>query len=128
VVKHPLPARHFVGTVEYTTLLDAVDNQVTLLMGHTRWPTRGSVGNLLNNHPLVAGQTLTTHYAESEFMLSQRAIPVGPRLIPAIHQHIIFRFPVIRLDLFRASSDELAPVPSGGHAGARRRRTPRCVG
>jgi len=61
VVKHPLPARHFVDTAEYALLLDAVDNQVTLLMGHTRWPTRGSAGNPLNNHPLVAGQTLTTH-------------------------------------------------------------------
>ena len=61
VVKHPLPARHFVGTADYAMLLDTVDDQVTLLMGHTRWPTRGSECNPLNNHPLVAGQTLTTH-------------------------------------------------------------------
>lgn len=61
VVKHPLPARQFVHTAEYATLLNAVDAQVTLLMGHTRWPTRGSEYNPLNNHPLVAGRTLTTH-------------------------------------------------------------------
>lgn len=61
VVKQPLPARQFVHSTEYTTLLDAVDAQVTLLMGHTRWPTRGSEYNPLNNHPLVAGQTLTAH-------------------------------------------------------------------
>lgn len=61
VVKHPLPAQHFVGTADYAMLLEAVNDQVTLLMGHTRWPTRGSECNPLNNHPLVAGQTVTTH-------------------------------------------------------------------
>lgn len=61
VVKHPLPARQFVATADYAMLLNAIDDQATVLMGHTRWPTRGSADNPLNNHPLIAGQTLTTH-------------------------------------------------------------------
>jgi glucosamine 6-phosphate synthetase-like amidotransferase/phosphosugar isomerase protein len=59
VVKAPLPARTFVQTAEYLDWLAGIDNQVTYLMGHTRWPTRGSERNPANNHPLVAPVGLT---------------------------------------------------------------------
>jgi amidophosphoribosyltransferase len=61
VVKHPLPAQQFVCTADYNMLLNGVNEQVTLLLGHTRWPTRGSELDPSNNHPLLAGHTLTTH-------------------------------------------------------------------
>jgi glutamine phosphoribosylpyrophosphate amidotransferase len=53
VAKEPLPARQFVQTGTYLDWLCGVDRQVTYLMGHTRWPSRGSVRNPDNNHPLV---------------------------------------------------------------------------
>jgi glucosamine 6-phosphate synthetase-like amidotransferase/phosphosugar isomerase protein len=54
VLKAPLPARAFIQTAEYLDWLLEIDNDVTYLMGHTRWPTRGSERNPANNHPLVA--------------------------------------------------------------------------
>jgi len=53
VAKEPLPARAFVQTGAFMDWLLGVDRQVTYLMGHTRWPSRGSVRNPDNNHPLV---------------------------------------------------------------------------
>lgn len=53
VAKEPWPARHFVQTGTYGDWLLGVDRQVTYRMGHTRWPTHGSVRNPENNHPLM---------------------------------------------------------------------------
>ena len=53
VEKAPMPARQFVLMPGYVDWL-AVPMDVTALLGHTRWPTRGSVHQPANNHPLVA--------------------------------------------------------------------------
>ena len=52
VVKEPLPARQFVQSGTYLDWLLGVDREITYLMGHTRWPSQGSVRNPDNNHPL----------------------------------------------------------------------------
>jgi len=54
VEKAPVPARQFVLTPGYLEWLAAVPADATALLGHTRWPTRGSVHQPANNHPLVA--------------------------------------------------------------------------
>jgi amidophosphoribosyltransferase len=54
VEKAPMPARQFVLTPGYLDWLAAVPTDVTALLGHTRWPTRGTVHDPANNHPLVA--------------------------------------------------------------------------
>jgi len=54
VEKAPLPARQFVLTPGYMDWLEGVPAEVTALLGHTRWPTRGTVHAPANNHPLVA--------------------------------------------------------------------------
>lgn len=51
--KAPLPARQFMQTACYADALNEVSDALTVLMGHTRWPTRGSVNNPHNNHPLL---------------------------------------------------------------------------
>jgi len=56
VVKEPLPARSFIFSTGFIDWINCIDNQVTCLMGHTRWPTLGTVKHPSNNHPLVAGQ------------------------------------------------------------------------
>lgn len=61
VVKHPLPARRFVETSDYLAMLNTIDNQVTVLLGHTRWPSRGSVMNPQENHPICTPPILLTH-------------------------------------------------------------------
>lgn len=54
VSKAPTPAGKFVVSKSYKTVLAKLDESTTLLMGHTRWPTRGSHLNNANNHPLVS--------------------------------------------------------------------------
>jgi len=54
VAKAPMPARQFLVTPGYVHWLAAVPTDVTALLGHTRWPTRGTVHDPANNHPLVA--------------------------------------------------------------------------
>ncbi|MHB9106897.1 MAG: class II glutamine amidotransferase [Armatimonadota bacterium] len=53
VEKAPLPARQFIQSACYADALNEVSDELTVLMGHTRWPTRGSVNNPHNNHPLL---------------------------------------------------------------------------
>ena len=60
IFKAPLPAREFIGEPAYQETLDGVDNAATILMGHTRWPTRGDVQNNLNNHPIRSLDCLGT--------------------------------------------------------------------
>lgn len=61
VAKEPLPAREFVQRRLFLDWLLGVDWQVTYLMGHTRWPSRGSVGNVDENHPISTPPILLTH-------------------------------------------------------------------
>lgn len=61
VAKEPLPARQFVQTGTYLDWLLGVDRQVTYLMGHTRWPSRGSARNTAENHPICTPPILLTH-------------------------------------------------------------------
>ena len=53
VSKAPVPASEFAQSREYRLVVDRLDCDTTLLMGHTRWPTRGSHLDNANNHPLV---------------------------------------------------------------------------
>lgn len=55
VSKAPTPAGRFVVSKSYKAVLSKLDDNTTLLMGHTRWPTKGSHLNNANNHPLVGG-------------------------------------------------------------------------
>jgi glucosamine 6-phosphate synthetase-like amidotransferase/phosphosugar isomerase protein len=61
IEKVPVPARTFVQTPQYAEWINGIDQQVTVLMGHTRWPTRGSHLNLDNDHPLHCAPILLTH-------------------------------------------------------------------
>ena len=62
VAKEPLPARQFVRSGTYLDWLMGVDREMTYLMGHTRWPSRGSARNHAENHPLdCALPILLTH-------------------------------------------------------------------
>lgn len=54
VEKGPLPSSEFVVTPEFRSLMEHMDSSVTCLMGHTRWPTRGTHLDNCNNHPLVS--------------------------------------------------------------------------
>jgi amidophosphoribosyltransferase len=59
--KRPLGASEFVKDNAFRELLGQIDAGTTLLMGHTRWQTRGDASNNLNNHPIRAGEVIGTH-------------------------------------------------------------------
>lgn len=54
-------AHELVYEKPFQELLGQVDNETTILMGHTRWRTRGNEFNNRNNHPIRAGIVIGTH-------------------------------------------------------------------
>ncbi len=61
IYKRPLPASQFVRTPTYHALLDNLDARTTLLLGHTRKPTKGDPDDLANDHPLHIGSIVGVH-------------------------------------------------------------------
>jgi glucosamine 6-phosphate synthetase-like amidotransferase/phosphosugar isomerase protein len=61
IYKEPQPANDLVKRCAFRQVLADVDSDTTLLMGHTRWSTRGDPANNRNNHPLRAGVVIGTH-------------------------------------------------------------------
>ncbi len=59
--KRPEPARQFVRDKVFHEVLAAIDNRTTLVLGHTRWRTRGDEQVNENNHPIRAGDILGSH-------------------------------------------------------------------
>jgi len=59
--KIPLPASVFVTCPEYQDLLTKIGKQTTLVLGHTRQPTKGDPSLNSNNHPLHAGPVFGVH-------------------------------------------------------------------
>ncbi len=64
-VKKPLIASEFVKTAEFKEFMSVHVNQTTrILLGHTREPTKGTVANPVNNHPIIVGDTVGVHNGE----------------------------------------------------------------
>lgn len=59
--KRPVSARQFICLEEYQDILAELDDNVTILMGHTRYRTIGSEFKANNNHPIRAGKIIGTH-------------------------------------------------------------------
>jgi len=57
----PLPASQFVQQPDYHRVLDTLDAQTTLILGHARHPTKGSPQHESNNHPLQVGTVIGVH-------------------------------------------------------------------
>ena len=59
--KRPVTAERFVMDKAFAELLASMDNRAALLLGHTRWRTRGDERVNSNNHPIRAGEVIGTH-------------------------------------------------------------------
>ena len=59
--KRPARAGQFVTDKAYQEVLSGIDNRTTILLGHTRWRTRGDERVNRNNHPIRAGDIIGTH-------------------------------------------------------------------
>ncbi|MHB1000860.1 MAG: class II glutamine amidotransferase [Armatimonadota bacterium] len=73
VIKEPAMASEFVESMEYGRLLEQVNTDTCILMGHTRYPTRGSHLDNRNNHPLVSGEPVPLISRESVDVQSHSA-------------------------------------------------------
>jgi amidophosphoribosyltransferase len=61
LLKRPLPAEDFVEHKLFADALSAIDSRTTVLLGHTRWRTRGNELVNSNNHPIRAVDVIGTH-------------------------------------------------------------------
>jgi len=59
--KAPKSATDFVYQAETDTALELVDETTSVVMGHTRYGTKGSRYNNANNHPIRTGTVIGTH-------------------------------------------------------------------
>ncbi|MEN8141036.1 MAG: hypothetical protein ABFR97_07420 [Thermodesulfobacteriota bacterium] len=60
--KAALPAHDFVQTAGCKGFMkSAIDTSTSIILGHTREPTKGTVENNNNNHPIVVGKTVGVH-------------------------------------------------------------------
>jgi len=59
--KRPGPAAKLVMEEKYAEIMGRLDNGTTCILGHTRWKTRGTEANSLNNQPIRAGAVIGTH-------------------------------------------------------------------
>jgi len=62
--KSPLPASLFTRTAEYQRTLNYVGAQTSLILGHTRFPTKGNPNKDPNNHPIWTGTVVGVHNGE----------------------------------------------------------------
>ena len=54
IFKRPMSASCFIKEKQFIDVMSEVDDNTTWLAGHTRWPTRGSIRNADDNHPLTS--------------------------------------------------------------------------
>ncbi len=84
------PASQFIATTEYCNLLDRLDARTTLLLGHTRYPTKGDPANNANNHPIQVGPIIGIHNGQvtnDDAMFALRGYPRQAQ----VDSEIIFR-------------------------------------
>lgn len=61
VVKGPYPAVEFVNTDSFIESLLSINNNTTILLGHTRAKTQGSEEDNNNNHPIITENVIGVH-------------------------------------------------------------------
>ena len=64
--KSPLPAEQLVAQRAFQNLLAGLDANTTMLLGHTRAPTKGTPAHNGNNHPLWVGHVVGIHNGHIE--------------------------------------------------------------
>jgi glucosamine 6-phosphate synthetase-like amidotransferase/phosphosugar isomerase protein len=61
VNKAPLAASRFIHSSGYLRVLNSLSENTTVLLGHTREPTKGSPQKNANNHPIIRGNIIGVH-------------------------------------------------------------------
>ena len=88
--KQPLPAREFTETAVYHQLLQTIGPRTTLVLGHTRLPTKGDPARSGNNHPIQVGTVYGVH--NGRIQNDDNLFAQGPRpRLAEVDSEIIFR-------------------------------------
>ena len=61
IEKEPLCPTEFIATDKFSSMMSLVRSETTLLLGHTRKPTKGTPEDPHNNHPVQAGSVFGVH-------------------------------------------------------------------
>lgn len=115
LLKRPVPARAFVELELYRQVLAELSNRTTCILGHTRWPTRGTPAEPLNNQPIRRGRTLGTHNG-TILNSTPLALAHGIRRLCQVDTEVLVRLADDASDLddflgrLRAARGELAAV------------------
>ena len=59
--KEALKPTDFIKTKNFSSIMSMVRSETTLILGHTRRPTKGTPNDPLNNHPVQAGSVFGVH-------------------------------------------------------------------
>ncbi len=99
--KQPGTASELITTAAYRDVLERLGPATTIMLGHTRAPTKGSPQHNANNHPLCCGHVLgihNGHIANDDALFSRLGLP----RLAEVDSEIIFRL----LDAIPAAADE----------------------
>lgn len=97
VYKQPVPAARFIRDEVLHEVITEVDTSTTVLLGHTRWRTRGDERNNANNHPIRAGNVIGTHngtIANADYLFERLELP----RFAEVDSEVIFRIADSTLD------------------------------
>ena len=61
ILKQPIQADEFTALPQYRHMMTRIGAHTTLILGHTRLPTKGDPQHPENNHPIVADHVLGVH-------------------------------------------------------------------
>jgi len=89
--KLPAHAGQFVTYKAYQEVLSGIDNRTTILLGLTRWRTRGDERVNCNNHPILAGDIIGAHNGtiyNADYLLFRR---IKLRRFAQVDSELLFR-------------------------------------
>ncbi|MCI5210392.1 MAG: hypothetical protein D3910_16750 [Candidatus Electrothrix sp. ATG2] len=102
VEKAPVTASRFIHSLGYLRVLDSLSANTTVLLGHTREPTKGTPQQNVNNHPIVRGNIIGVHNGTitNDDLIFSRQIINGSRIGSVDSEAVI-----ALLDSFSAAMD-----------------------
>ncbi|MCI5208497.1 MAG: hypothetical protein D3910_06830 [Candidatus Electrothrix sp. ATG2] len=77
IEKAPVTASRFIRSSSYLRILDSLSENTTVLLGHTREPTKGTPQENVNNHPIIRGNIIGVHngtITNDDLIFSQQII------------------------------------------------------
>lgn len=110
IFKQPVTVSKLVEMPGYQQVLETVGPETVCMLGHTRWPTKGSRWQNVNNHPLEAQHVVGVHNGQiknDDQLFTALALPRAGE----VDSEIIFRL-----------QDTINPTTSNGHYATALRR------